>query len=344
MTKWGRFLMLNPVRVIVVILSLALFAVGVYGSTKLDESFSIRQLAPDGSYVIDFLDAKDRYYPTGFAVSVVNDDTAFDYTEPTSQKNYLESSTICKQNQYMKNQTKNWLEHFLDSDIYQNKTNSNVTFYQKLDLFLGEHPTYGGDLKFNDQTGKIKYSKITCYDKDSSDWEFLKNAMTTLRDDFEKKSKIPNSVFPVAMSYFYREQMLAVPRETILNLVLCGVAILIITTPYLVHPLVIFMVFGGFVALVFELFALMVVWGVALNSISMITSIMAIGFAVDYSAHVAHSYLLAGAATPELRMIEALGSIGASVFMGGKKNYQNFFSNLEEENCLLISPIAFILY
>ena len=317
MIKWGQFLMLNPVRIIVVILSLALLAAGIYGSTKLDQSFSIRQLAPDGSYVIDFLDAKERYFPTGYPINIVNDDTAFDYTDATSQQNYLYSSTICKENQYMKNRTKNWLEHFLESDIYKNVTNSNKTFYQKLGLFRNENPEYEGDLKFNN--GKIEYSKITCYDKDTTDWELLKQAMITLREDFEQKSKITSSVFPVAMSYFYREQMLAVPRETILNLVLCGVAILIITTPYLVHPLVILMVFGGFVALIFELFALMVAWGVALNSISMITSIMAIGFAVDYSAHVAHSYLLAGAATPEQRMIEALGSIGASVFMGGKK-------------------------
>jgi len=52
---------------------------------------------------------------------------------------------------------------------------------------------------------------------------------------------------------------------------------------------------------------------------------MAIGFAVDYSAHVAHSYLLASADTPEERMIEALGSIGASVFMGGKRRLFIYF-------------------
>ena len=317
MNKWGNFLMLNHVRAIVVILSLGLLGVGIYGSTKLDESFDVRQLAPDGSYLIDFLDTQERYFPTGFAVSVINDNTAFDYTDHALQQDYVQLSALCKQNPYMKNWTSNWLESFINSNAYQNNTN-NMTFYDKLTVFLSENPTYRADLKFSTETGRVVYSRITCLDKDTTDWTFRKNAMLTLRDDFAKKSKISSSVFTASMSYLYREQMVAVPRETIMNLVLCGVAILIITTPYLVHPLVILIVFGGFVALVFELFALMVVWGVALNSISMITSIMAIGFAVDYSAHVAHSYLLAGAATPEQRMIEALGSIGASVFMGGK--------------------------
>ena len=57
----------------------------------------------------------------------------------------------------------------------------------------------------------------------------------------------------------------------------------------------------------------MYIWGVSLNSISMINLVMAIGFAVDYSAHFAHAFVFSREASPE-----ALGTVGASVFMGGK--------------------------
>ena len=59
------------------------------------------------------------------------------------------------------------------------------------------------------------------------------------------------------------------------------------------------------------------VWGVSLNSISMINLVMAIGFAVDYSAHVAHAFVFSAASTPEEKVVEALKTVGASVIMGG---------------------------
>ena len=81
---------------------------------------------------------------------------------------------------------------------------------------------------------------------------------------------------------------------------------------------VILLVSLGFVALIFELFGLMYIWGVSLNSISMINLVMAIGFSVDYSAHIAHAFLMSEKRTANERVIEALSTLGTSVFMGGK--------------------------
>jgi len=53
---------------------------------------------------------------------------------------------------------------------------------------------------------------------------------------------------------------------------------------------------------------------------STIIVVMAIGFSVDYSAHVAHAYLMSKKRRPEDRAIQALSTVGASVLMGGKEN------------------------
>ena len=76
---------------------------------------------------------------------------------------------------------------------------------------------------------------------------------------------------------------------------------------------------GSDVFLMFVFLGLMHVWGVSLNSISMINLVMAIGFAVDYSAHLAHSFVFSAQSTPEEKAIDALRTVGASVIMGGKK-------------------------
>ena len=62
---------------------------------------------------------------------------------------------------------------------------------------------------------------------------------------------------------------------------------------------------------------LMHVWGVSLNSISMINLVMAIGFAVDYSAHLAHSFVFSNEKNPEKKVVNALKTVGASVLLGG---------------------------
>ena len=61
------------------------------------------------------------------------------------------------------------------------------------------------------------------------------------------------------------------------------------------------------------------VWGVSLNSISMINLVMAIGFAVDYSAHLAHSFVFSAESNAEEKVVDALRTVGASVIMGGEK-------------------------
>ena len=175
---------------------------------------------------------------------------------------------------------------------------------------------YKADILMN-SCGEITATRILCHDKSTTSWVFKKDAMLNLREDIKSYKQI-ESIFPITFDYFYREQIVLVKSETIRNLALCAISVLIITAPYLVHPAIILLVFFGFIALAFELFALMAIWDVALNSISMITSIMSIGFAVDYSAHIAHAYLISNLETPEERIIQALEEIGASVLMGGE--------------------------
>ena len=53
----------------------------------------------------------------------------------------------------------------------------------------------------------------------------------------------------------------------------------------------------------------------------MINLVMAIGFAVDYSAHVAHAYVMSNKLSANDRVVDALSTVGASVLMGGKSKF-----------------------
>lgn len=58
----------------------------------------------------------------------------------------------------------------------------------------------------------------------------------------------------------------------------------------------------------------MTFWGVRLESVSIITIIMSIGFAVDLSAHIGYAYVKSDG-DPHTKAINALETIGWPVFM-----------------------------
>lgn len=61
----------------------------------------------------------------------------------------------------------------------------------------------------------------------------------------------------------------------------------------------------------------MTMWGVSLDSISMINLIMCIGFSVDFSAHISYAYLTAKVDTPDERVKECLFTLGLPILQGG---------------------------
>lgn len=60
----------------------------------------------------------------------------------------------------------------------------------------------------------------------------------------------------------------------------------------------------------------MALWGVNLDSISMINLIMCIGFSVDFTAHICYAYMSSSAKTPDERVKESLYALGLPIFQG----------------------------
>ena len=54
---------------------------------------------------------------------------------------------------------------------------------------------------------------------------------------------------------------------------------------------------------------------VSLNAVFIINLLMAIGFTVDYSAHIAHEYVVSNKLSENERVVDALNTLGASVIL-----------------------------
>ena len=316
MQAWAKFLTHTVIKVIVVILSLSFLAMGIYGATKVDESFDRSILAKDDSYLKKFLAAQEEYFKLTIPVSVV--ENRVNYEESSVQEELRKLANIVTSNEHYEDTSVSWIDSFFKYAKGANVTISGSNFIPQLSSFLAQphYSFFRQDLKFSNDNKTVIASRILGVMKESSSSTFQKNAMLTLRKDLSEKSKL--DALPVARAFIFFEQYAITSSETIRNLLIAALAVLVVTSPFLVDCTVTILVVFNFVALVLELFGLMVVWEVSLNSVSMINLVMAIGFAVDYSAHIAHAYVMSDKETANERVVDALSTLGASVFMGGK--------------------------
>ena len=240
----------------------------------------------------------------------------------STQKSIKQLTNILTENEYYQNRSLSWMDTFSQYAKMSKKNITGSEFLRELKQFL-QIPTfsyYKQDLRLSKDGKKIEASRVIGFMKSSSSSTFHKNAMLTLREDIEKKTNL--EAFPIVRYFIFFEMYAIVTKETIRNLIISALAVFIVTSPFLADCAVTLLVVLNFTALVCELFGLMVIWDVALNSVSMINLVMAIGFAVDYSAHIAHAYITSKKATANERVVDALTTLGASVFMGGRSGAQ----------------------
>ncbi|XP_078372535.1 patched domain-containing protein 3-like [Oculina patagonica] len=316
MKCWATFLTHPVTKVVVICISLLLLGAGIHGATQVDESFDRRILAKDDSYLKRFLSAQEKHFELSIEVSIVENGKN-DYELGSTQEHIRKLTNIVTDNKHYKQQSLSWMNSFSQYAKMYKRNITGAGFLPELKAFLRipNFSYFNQDLKFSEDGTKLEASRVLGFMKSDGSSTFQKNAMLTLRDDIAEKSKL--DAFPIVRLFIFFEQFAITSRETIRNLIIAGLAVLVVTSPFLVDCTVTFLVVLNFAALICELFGLMVIWDVSLNSVSMINLVMAIGFAVDYSAHIAHAYVVSNKVTANERVVDALSTLGASVFMGG---------------------------
>ena len=313
--NWGGVLMKTPTKVIVSIFACVLLACGIYGTTTIKQTFEWKKLARDGSYFRQYSIAVNDKFPSGYDVSVIIYPET-NYTLNSVQQQIIKLDDIAKENPRFEDFTLNWLKQYKQWAKMNGITNLNGgNFNNNITDFLNAFKMFKTDVIL-DKNNKVESSRVVFFYENSNDALNQANAMKTIRKDLKEKSEL-NNIYPISIMFIYAEQFAAVVGSTIRNLAICAGTILVITLPYLMHPGITALVFLSFGSLLFELLGLMAAWDVSLDAIAMIIIIMAIGFSVDYTCHIAHAFMISKRDTPEERVIDALETMGASVLNGG---------------------------
>ena len=321
MKAWGKAITSLPGKFTVCLCSLLLLSGGIYGAINIDESFSRQLLTTKNSHFREFLNVYEENFHLNIEVNIIFPGQV-GHSVQELRTVYSIVENIVKFNQHFVPGSVNWLSEYLSWASESNVTvNDTSVFYKTLSDFVSipEYRRFAQDLKFSQDKTHLIASRILVYSKSNPDSIFQRDMMVSIRNDLSHSTSV--TAFAIALPFLYFEQYAHVFRETIRNVIVAGISILFISSMFLNHPAVIFCLLCGFVGLILELLGLMYIWDVSINSISMINLVMALGFSVDYNAHVAYHFVSSKAASPELRVIDALGKIGGSVFLGGLSTF-----------------------
>ncbi len=321
MRVWGKLITSTPGKVVVCLCSLLLLSGGIYGALNIDQSFNRQLLTSKDSYYRKFLNIYEANFHLNIEVNIIFPGQV-DHSSQEIQKMYSAVAKIAKSNKYFISRSISWLSEYLSWAKKRNiDINDTNIFYQHLHHFISlpKYRRFSQDLKFSENKTYLLASRILLYSKSSSDSIFQRDMMLSIREDLSHSTD--GNAFAVAPPFIYFEQYVYVLNETIRNIIVAGISILLISSMFLNHFVIIVCLLFGFIALILELLGLMYIWDVSLNSISMINLVMALGFSVDYNAHVAYHFVSSKAAFTELRVIDALSKIGGSVFFGGLSTF-----------------------
>lgn len=317
MKKLGQFITTVYGSLLVIVISIGLVTAGIYGALNISEKFTLQMLGKDGSSYIKFLDTESIYYTDTAVINIIVPGS-FALDSAANQQDYLKLTELTIQdNDLMFNKSINWLREL---KTWSQVNGTNITggeFLKSLRQFLTipRYRQYRSDIKFIKNMTEIAASRVVVFMRNTPDSSKGKDGMLKVWDTIDKKSPINPYIASVPFLYF--EQYVLIVPETTRNVIICAITVLIMTAPFLLHPGILILMVFGFAALIVELLGLMTIWNVSLNSISMIVLTMAIGFCVDYSAHVAHAYITSDAKDSKTGTIFALSTMGASVVMGG---------------------------
>ncbi|KAK6590898.1 F55F8.1 [Cryptosporidium xiaoi] len=316
------------VKLLVIIVWIAFLSVSIYGFTKMESGLDFKDLPPPSSYLKSFDSdfstyfnkydvPTDIYFPERLEWWKLNiQDRIFDFVERLER---LESTERVIDPLYsiMKNQklttklrsgNKEVFQEALYQELYQNPDSNYKQF--AFDFVWKERELI---------TYRIKLlAKGMPTSQQKADW------MTSIRklcEDEEKNETLSIKVVAYNYMMIFYESDLRILSECFSNMLSCGIAIELITLmliPELMSGLFVIILMA---CIDIGLFGFMYYWNVKLNMVSMINLLLSMGFAVDYSTLMTHTFSHCYGETRNHRMIESLGLMGAPVCHGAMSTF-----------------------
>ncbi|CEL93643.1 unnamed protein product [Vitrella brassicaformis CCMP3155] len=321
----GPFLARPIVKALVVLSFLSLLAGGIVGMLHLEQGLPVHELGPYGSFLRAYYAAEKKLgleepaQQLDLTVSI----SGLDFTSADDMGQLEQLTRDLEDSEYAHPERRKAITSFVRAYDQWRSANevalAPAAFYDHLGTFLKQQ---GAPLQrfvvLDEADGTIKHMRISVRTvglpfKDQAD------LMVSFREvvDGSKLSARSDVDVYITHPYFFRfEQEVAILGQTMQTMLIAAAAVLVITFIFLSHPLTVLFVLLIILMIDANLMGYMTWWNVPLDATSMISLVLSIGFSVDYSAHLAHAFMLAPGTRDE-RMQQALSTMGVSIANGG---------------------------
>lgn len=331
---YGPFLMTLPVKIAVIIITIAIFAVNVWSFTLLKQEFKLASYIPSDSYAYQFFSAKERLFDTQGEDAAVYCGN-FNYVSYQSQLEAMYNSIST--NTYVQNGTVHaW---FINYHTWLNLTGVNVTSEEEYisslqTFFTGVGASMAHFVSFDDKDSPsaIVGSYITLRHTRQPNSASDIDAMESLRaivdgaglPSYEDKGDLPtHKCFAYSPSYMTYETNKVLLEELYRNLALAGASVLVVTCVLIANVWTSILVFFCVIFTVVDVAGTLQFMGTTIDTASSILLTLTVGLAVDYSAHIGHTFMTISGPRNE-RTVATLRNIGPAVFNGGFSTFLAF--------------------
>jgi hypothetical protein len=313
-------LTLSPIgNLVVLVCTLGLLGGAVAGLPSLKTDFDIKWFTPDDSMYKDVYDFQEKYFPEGggFPVYIFTKDGnyASAHSDGSLAALYQRTST-CK---WVDRPVSNWYTEFVaDAGRSTRSKVSESAFVSEAKAFVDSSAgaRFAKDLVFaEDSTGAvsgIRATRAMYLAKETSSGEEDIALTKSIRGCVDDK---PLNAFAFFYGFLFFDGLDVVDTETIQNVVIACACVFVVNAIMLADFFAAFLVLLMIGLVDVCILGYMGHWQLDFNSVTAINLVLAVGLAVDYSAHITHSFLVSKGSGLD-RAKEAVDHIGASVFNG----------------------------
>lgn len=326
-----------------------LLGFGLYGATNLAVEDSGRNFVPADSYLNDFIDVSDEYFPDQgqdlFIIFEGSDsiyesrdelsrlderlsgksDAAPYIAEPTSDETYR--NVIAGFKLYLDSTGVDVVD--LGDDGWPRTETDFVAALKAFATPGGPGAQYSQDLSLSEDglsldayQVKLEYVKLTKEHRGEviADADKQIDAMDATREMVSSWTDLPDS-YPYSSIFLDIEGFKVIQKELFTNVALAIGAVGIIVFFTVASPLTSILITLNVAFCIIEILGFMYAIGIVIDSVSVINIVLAVGLSVDYSAHVGHCFMVKGGDDKNKRVTESLADIGSAVVSGGLSTF-----------------------
>lgn len=322
-----------PVKVIVLLATLTLVGVNVWGFVELEQYFDSNWFLPTDSYAYKFTQAQAQYFPDDGADGAVYCGNIDYFSSRVKLESLYQKFT---HSAYIYNgTTDSWFQSL--TDWLASTSDPNVLAIidptTKYPLSKSDFVNLVGELIKTQQTrhssnikifgGDIIASKIGYEHVPVSRTADQVATLEATRQMVADAGFSPSECFAFSREYLTWETNKVIQEELYRNLALAAGCVFIVTVILIAHIGTSLLVFGCVIFTLVDVAGSMHFWGLTIDTVTTIILILAIGLAVDYSAHIGHMFMTV-TGTRSDRVQETLGKMGPPVFYGGFSTFLAF--------------------